>query len=217
MSVKRLVPLNLPVLDFLPAGNRRTGDMLFYSVDQLVYVFDGTDWVVAVGGGGGSGGGDITSVTAGTGLTGGGLTGSVTLSIDTETVATLSDSQTLSNKTLTSVRQIDFDPAVITADVKTISVTSPFLIDSFSATGYRSAEYLLQLTQGSAYTLTKVLVIHDGTDVSVSEYGYVSVGSAIDYAVTGAFSLGNLELSITCSTANVTSVGLKFSRTLFDA
>ena len=46
--------------------------------------------------------GDITAVTAGTGLSGGGTSGGVTLSIDTATTVDKTTAQTLTNKTLTS-------------------------------------------------------------------------------------------------------------------
>lgn len=61
--------------------------------------------------------GDITGVTAGTGLSGGGTSGTVTLAIDS-TVATLTGTQTLTNKTLT-------DPKINLAfDAETASYTA---------------------------------------------------------------------------------------------
>jgi hypothetical protein len=70
--------------------------MFSYLTDtNATQYYDGSAWVDI------SNPGDITAVTAGTGLTGGGTSGSVSLAIDS-TVATLTGTQTLTNKTLTS-------------------------------------------------------------------------------------------------------------------
>lgn len=94
--------------------------------------------------------GDITGVTAGTGLTGGGTSGTVTLAIDS-TVATLTGSQTLTNKTLTS-------PAITGG---TGSFTSPQInlgINAQSGTTYTTVladnGKLVTLTNGSSIALT---------------------------------------------------------------
>lgn len=72
--------------------------------------------------------GDITGVTAGTGLSGGGTTGAVTLSIDS-TVATLTGTQTLTNKTVAlgsntvSGTTAEFNTALTDGDFATLAGT----------------------------------------------------------------------------------------------
>jgi hypothetical protein len=76
--------------------------------------------------------GDITAVTAGTGLSGGGTSGAVTLSIDTATTVDLSTAQTLTNKTLTS-------PVLTTPSISTIDAKGDLLVGTADATISRLA------------------------------------------------------------------------------
>jgi len=75
--------------------------------------------------------GDITAVTAGTGLSGGGTSGAVSLAIDS-TVATLTGTQTLTNKTLTS-------PALTTPTISTLTTNGDLLYGTGSGALARRA------------------------------------------------------------------------------
>ena len=52
-----------------------------------------------------------------------------------------------------------------------VSITSASTIDSFVAATFRSAQYQIQITQGSNYHVTTLNVLHDGTDVFLNEFG----------------------------------------------
>jgi hypothetical protein len=90
--------------------------------------------------------GDISGVTAGTGLSGGGNSGAVTLAIDS-TVATLTGSQTFTNKTLTA--------PVINNAVNTGSILiSPEERTTVSATAATGTINFDAATQGVLYYTT---------------------------------------------------------------
>lgn len=120
--------------------------------------------------------GDISSVTAGNGLSGGGSSGAVTLSINTAITADLSTAQTLTNKTLTS-------PTINGATIATSTLTSPKVnvgINTQTGTTYTTVlddnGKLITLSNASAIAVTIPL------NSSVS----YPVGAQLNFAQLGA-------------------------------
>lgn len=76
---------------------------------------------------------------------------------------------------------------------QTTSTTANTIVDSFSKTAYRSAKYYIQITSGSDYHITEALILHDGSQVYVTEYG----------TVYSNVSLGNVSANINSSNVNL--------------
>jgi hypothetical protein len=114
---------------------------------------------------------------------------------------------------------LDYGSAELTSLKKTISVNTPVLIDTFNASDYRSAEYLLQLTQGGSHTIVKAVMVWDLADIAISEYGNASIGGGVQYTIQGTHPPvgGTIELTFHCTTAATTPVSMKYSRVLFDS
>ncbi len=96
-----------------------------------------------------------------------------------------------------------------TGTTTTVATVSQTPTDLFSTTEFRSAEYLVQITQGSSYQLSKVLLVHDGTTAYLTEYGTVASGTilgTLDADISG----GNVRLLVTMGSA--TSAVVKVSR-----
>lgn len=96
------------------------------------------------------------------------------------------------------------DSAVKTTVTAVASIT-PTAIETFAIATYRSAKLQIQVTQGSNYQISDVIVIHDGTTASINENISLSTGSLIcTFAaeITG----GNLIVNTVMNTADAATV-----------
>ena len=87
----------------------------------------------------------------------------------------------------------------------TVATTSTTTIDSFSATVFRSAKVQIQITQGSNYQASDILVIHDGTTADLIEYGSIATNDYLG-SFTATVSGGNCLLRINMNSGTSATV-----------
>lgn len=63
--------------------------------------------------------------------------------------------------------------------VELTSSTVGQVVDTFPAAAYRTAKYLISMSSGSEHHAVEVLLIHDGTNVYISEYGSVFTSNSL--------------------------------------
>lgn len=102
--------------------------------------------------------------------------------------------------------------AAVESSTTALSTTTQSPVDTFSATTFRSAEYLVQITQGTEYQISKILLVHDGTNVYLTEYGTITgPGSSALCTLDADIATGSVRLLVTMGTA--TAAVVKASRT----
>jgi hypothetical protein len=96
----------------------------------------------------------------------------------------------------------------------TASVNTIITVDSFDKTVSRSAEFTIQVTQGSKYTTVKALVLHDGTSAQLVQYGLIEIGSpAIPLTLSADISGSDVRLRATITDAATTNATIKVLKT----
>lgn len=131
--------------------------------------------------------GDIDGVTAGTGLTGGGTSGTVTLAIDSS-VVTLTGSQTLTNKTLTTpVIASITNSGTLTLPTSTDTLVGRATTDTLTNKTISGANNTLSSIGNSSLTNSSITI--NGTPVSLG--GSVTIASGGE-TFTPSFMLGGM-------------------------
>jgi len=102
------------------------------------------------------------------------------------------------NTTLTPAFTMPLGGGLVTGDanVAVASAGAATTIDTFSTSTYRSAKYIVQVTHGTSYQTSEVLVVQNGSTPYVSEYGVVQTNGNL--GITSAtISSGNVLVQFT--------------------
>lgn len=152
------------------------------NADNTVSALDAATFRTAIGAG--SGGGTVTSIIAGTGLTGGTITSSGTIAIDS-TVTTNSGTQTLTNKRVTN--RIGSNGATTSGNITPTSDTA----DQFNITGLTGTS-AIQIPSGTPTDGQRlsIRIKDDGTGRTLSFVttagGYRVIGTTLPLTTTAS-------------------------------
>lgn len=139
----------------------------------------------------------------------GGETASVVLSLP----------QSIATTSTPTFAGVDLPEGRITSSSATITANStPTTIDTFAVSSFTTSEYTIRAKQGTKMTVEKILVMWDGTDVSLSEYSIMDAATgAANLTFSATESGGTVTLTGSSPDAVSTNIIIKAVRTAVDA
>lgn len=90
----------------------------------------------------------------------------------------------------------------------TVATTTGTVVDSWAIATYRSAKYIVQITQGSNYQVSEILVLHNGTTTTMTEYAVLETSGALGTFTTDVSS-GSARLTVTMGSATSATINIQ--------
>ena len=121
-------------------------------------------------------------------------------SIGLDVYQALTGAVVLESVNIDDVSTIDTSLVVDTSGVQ-------FVANSFAASDFRTTKYLVQVqeTGSSNFYSTEVFIMHDGSEVYMTQYGTLNTDSSPVTSIEADIDSGNVRLLITPSVSNTTT------------
>jgi len=121
-------------------------------------------------------------------------------SIGLDVYQVLTGAVVLESVNIDDVSTIDTSLVVDTSGVQ-------FVANSFAASDFRTTKYLIQVqeTGSSNFYSTEVFIMHDGSEVYMTQYGTLNTDSSPVTSIEADIDSGNVRLLITPSVSNTTT------------
>ena len=190
------------------------------NADNTVSTLDAATFRTAIGAGTGNGTLTAESDTLAT-VTGRGATTATAITLTNATNATSTSTGALvvtggvavNADLLVKGQIIDTSSAgiIITASdtiQTTLATVTTTATDTWAIGTYRAVKYLVQITQGSSYQISELMVLHNGTTTTMTEYAVLETGAALG-TFTSDISAGNARLLVTMASATSATINIK--------
>ena len=95
----------------------------------------------------------------------------------------------------------------------TTTATTEISLDTFAHATYRAARYIVAMSEGSNFHSTEIMLVHDGSTVTLTAYGTLKDTNLATFAAD----ISGSDLRLRCTPASTNSTVIKFDSSVVEA